>query len=596
MTKARAYIALLALAVICLGALCTASYQSITSVYMPVRCFSEYSTDGEHFFPLEAEQRFNARDGGLTLRMKLPESYAFPFRMHMPLDHITASVAVNGQIVRETGLPDGGTDSTHCGSTWLHLDEEQLSPGGELTVTLHNPHPFGANADAYNTFLDHVYVADEACLSAQLSRRYALMHWLGAVELAAVVLVLSMCATAGLMGVNMGYTPINASIIILCHGLLMVVGNQMDISLRNTFITSVTQMSRMFMTLAALMLCAEELGGRSGQFVRRLTAALGALTALLLVLAALQAVLLYDAMALFRAALLPCCGAALVCSLRALPGRQRTPAERARFAILSLLMAALMLDAVNAWFAWWHDGLACLAAGLVFGAVYLPMGLASMALSLREAQRSAELEKDLRRSRITLSMSQIRTHFIFNVLNAISTLCKVDPIRADKAVVSFAQFLRSNIDSMAEDKLVSFESELTYIESYVALEQIRFVDKIRFDKQIGASGFRLPPLLLQPIVENAICHGLLKKKPKGGTVTLRTMRADGFVRIEVEDDGVGFDPGSLQGGNPGEAHSVALSNVRFRLEQMVGGRMDIQSSPGKGTLVALIIPEKEAIR
>ena len=186
MTKARAYIALLALAVICLGALCTASYQSITSVYMPVRCFSEYSTDGEHFFPLEAEQRFNARDGGLTLRMKLPESYAFPFRMHMPLDHITASVAVNGQIVRETGLPDGGTDSTHCGSTWLHLDEEQLSPGGELTVTLHNPHPFGANADAYNTFLDHVYVADEACLSAQLSRRYALMHWLGAVELAAV--------------------------------------------------------------------------------------------------------------------------------------------------------------------------------------------------------------------------------------------------------------------------------------------------------------------------------------------------------------------------------------------------------------------------
>ena len=59
---------------------------------------------------------------------------------------------------------------------------------------------------------------------------------------------------------------------------------------------------------------------------------------------------------------------------------------------------------------------------------------------------------------------------------------------------------------------------------------------------------------------------------------------------------MGFDPGSLQGGNPGEAHSVALANVRFRLEQMVGGRMDIQSSPGKGTLVALIIPEKEAIR
>ena len=190
-------------------------------------------------------------------------------------------------------------------------------------------------------------------------------------------------------------------------------------------------------------------------------------------------------------------------------------------------------------------------------------------------------------------MSQIRTHFIFNVLNTISGMCKFDPEQADAAVVSFARYLRGNIDSMAEDKLVSFESELERTENYVALEQIRFGDRIHLQKELGVSGFCLPPLILQPIVENAIRHGLLKK-PDGGVITLRTLRADGFVRIEVEDNGVGFDPATLPQAKPNGHRYVALDNVRFRLAHMVCGRLDIQSSPGKGTLVTLSIPEKEA--
>ena len=593
MTMAKAFAVLLALAVLSLGVLSATSQQSAFSLIMPAQYFSAYSTDGEHFLPLGETQRFSARDGDLTLRMRLPEAYPFPIRMHMQLDHIVASVAVNGRPMRETGLPGGRTDHSHCGSTWLHLDEEELSPGDELTVTLHNPHPAGANADAYNTFLDNVYMANELRLNAHLGKMYAPMHWLGAAELALALMIFSISVTASLMGGHQGGAPLYAALIIFCHGVLLAMGNLINVNLSHAFITSATQMSRMFMTLAALMLCAEELGGRSRQTLRRMAAALGALTALLLVLAMLQAVLLYDAMALFRAALLPCCATALWCSLRALPERQRTPAMRAKLSILSLVTAALMLDALNAWFGWWRDGLACLATVLVFEAVYLPLGLVAMASSLLAAQRSAKLEEDLRNSRITLAMSQIRTHFIFNVLNAISGLCKFDPAQADAAVVSFARYLRSNIDSMTEDRLVSFESELTRTENYVALEKIRFGDKILLRKEIGVSGFCLPPLILQPIVENAIRHGLLKK-PDGGVITLRTLRADGFVRIEVEDDGVGFDPANLPQTKPNGRRSVALDNVRFRLEHMVCGQIDIKSSPGKGTLVTLSIPEKEA--
>ena len=265
----------------------------------------------------------------------------------------------------------------------------------------------------------------------------------------------------------------------------------------------------------------------------------------------------------------------------------------ALLALAVISLGVLMLDAVNAWFGWWRDGLACIATVLVSEAVYLLLGLAAMASTLRAAQRSAKLEEDLRNSRITLAMSQIRTHFIFNVLNAISGLCKFDPVQADAAVVSFARDLCNNIDSMSEDRLVSFESELTRTENYIALEKIRFGDRFTLRKEIGTSGFCLPPLILQPIVENAIRHGLLKK-PEGGIVTLRTVREGGIVRSEVEDDGVGFDPASLPRSNPDGRRSVALDNVRFRLEHMVRGQIHIQSSPGKGTLVVLSIPEKEA--
>ena len=593
MTMVKAFAALLALALFSLCVLSATSQQSTISLNMPGKYFSEYSTDGEHFLPLEETQRFNAHNGDLTLRMRLPETYPFPIQMHMLLDHIEASVIVNGQLVRETGLPGGGTDHSHCGSTWLHLDAAEISLGDELTVTLHNPHPAGANADAYNTFLDNVYIANELRLNAQLSKMYAPIHGLSAAELVLALMIISISVTARLMGVRRGGTPLYIALIIFCHGVVLSLWNLTNTNLSNAFITSATQMSRMFMVLAVLMLCTEELGGRSGRVLRRLTAALGALTALLLVLPMFQAVLLYDAMALFRAAFLPCCAAALLYSLRALPERQRTPAMRAKLSILSLLMAALMLDAVNAWFGWWRDSLACLAMVLVFEAVYLPLGLEAMASSLRAAQRSAKLEEDLRNSRITLAMSQIRTHFIFNVLNAISGLCKSDPVQADAAVVSFARFLRSNIDSMTEDKLVSFESELTRTENYVALEKIRFGDKITLIKEIGVSGFCLPPLILQPIVENAIRHGLLKK-PDGGSITLRTACKDGFVRIEVKDDGVGFNTASLHHSKADERRSVALDNVRFRIEHMVHGRIDIKSTPGKGTFVTLFIPEKEA--
>lgn len=590
----KALAMLLALAIVTLTVLSATSYQSSPSMCVPWPWFTEYSTDGQSFLPLEEGQRFSARDGDLTLRMRLPEAWPYAIQMHLLLDHITASISVNGELVRQTGLPGGGVDHSCCARTMLLLDEGDFSPGDELTVTLHNPHAAGANAGAYNTFLDNVYIANENRLREQLERESLPFRVLGMAEIVMALLVLSMSVTARLMGVRTGSTQLPLALMIFCHGVLMAEWNLLSVSRHHAFITSSGQICAMFMAIAALLLCAGELGGRGGRAVCGAAAALGGVAAVLLVAALLQMMLLYDAMAVFRAALLLCCGAALTCTLRRLLGRGTTLAMRAKAATLSLVVASLMLDAVNAWFGWLGDGLVSLVTVFVCGAVYLPFGLAAIGKSLRDAQRSAMLERELRDSRVTLAMSQIRTHFIFNVLNTISGMCKYDPEQADAAVVRFARYLRSNIDVMTEDKPVAFESELTRTEDYVALEQMRFGERIRLLEEVGVRGFCLPPLILQPIVENAIRHGLLQK-PEGGTVTLRTSQTGGYVRIEVEDDGVGFDPATLNRQRDGR-RSIALDNVRFRLEHMAAGGLEIESSPGVGTRVILSIPEKEAFR
>lgn len=199
-----------------------------------------------------------------------------------------------------------------------------------------------------------------------------------------------------------------------------------------------------------------------------------------------------------------------------------------------------------------------------------------------------EKEQQIMNTRISAMMSQIRSHFVFNILNAISGMCKYNPEKADQTVVCFARYLRKNIDIIQEDRPITFQQALAQLEDYIALEKIRYGDRLRYVKDIRAEDFMLPSLILQPIVENALEHGL-KEKPSGGTIILRTWEADDEIRILVEDDGIGFDADSQQ-----DKRSVGLQNVSFRLQHMMHGRMTISSSPQEGTVVTIIIPRKEA--
>lgn len=151
-------------------------------------------------------------------------------------------------------------------------------------------------------------------------------------------------------------------------------------------------------------------------------------------------------------------------------------------------------------------------------------------------------------------------------------------------IVRFARYLRHNINIMQEDQPIPFETELEQMHNYVALEQLRFGDKIILDEEYEYVDVVIPSLVLQPLVENAIKHGLLPKA-EGGVIQVNTTRCNDEVLINITDNGVGFDTSK----DINKA-SVGLSNVRFRVEKMMNGRMQIKSTPGAGTVVRLWLP------
>ena len=197
-----------------------------------------------------------------------------------------------------------------------------------------------------------------------------------------------------------------------------------------------------------------------------------------------------------------------------------------------------------------------------------------------------KLENELLQKQISIMLSQIQPHFLYNVLVVIQQLCKIDPKMAEETVVEFSRYLRSNLDSLTLKEPIPFEQELHHVENYLAIEKKRFPDILKIKYDIEKKDFFLPALTLQAIVENAVRYGITKKE-KGGTVKIKTHEAEGNAVITVIDDGAGFDTNQRQ--QDGRSH-VGIENVRKRLSAMCGGSMEIQSKPGEGTCVVIKIP------
>ncbi|MGG2104087.1 ATP-binding protein [Lysinibacillus pakistanensis] len=183
--------------------------------------------------------------------------------------------------------------------------------------------------------------------------------------------------------------------------------------------------------------------------------------------------------------------------------------------------------------------------------------------------------------------AQIQPHFFFNTLNSIISLHGVDEEKMEELLLAFSDYLQTSFDFQNVDLVVPIDYELKLVRAYLAIEQIRFGDKVQVIWDIPENiELSIPPLSIQTLVENAIQHGILPRRG-GGTVTIRIVETEQHFNITISDNGVGFD-----NNGPKEKRSVGLVNTQQRLKQLFGVELTIESVVGQGTTISLQIPKK----
>ena len=185
--------------------------------------------------------------------------------------------------------------------------------------------------------------------------------------------------------------------------------------------------------------------------------------------------------------------------------------------------------------------------------------------------------------KIALMQSQIKPHFLYNTLNSISWLCKSNPQKADEAIIRFSRFLRTNMKSLDEIELISFEKELEHIDNYIQLEKLRF-PQVRIEYDLEYRQFKIPSLTLQPLVENAIKHGISGME-MDGVIIVSSRLLDNYIELKIQDNGLGYDMA-----NHYEKKSTGIRNVKNRLELCCNARFVIESVMGEGTVITITIP------
>ena len=280
----------------------------------------------------------------------------------------------------------------------------------------------------------------------------------------------------------------------------------------------------------------------------------------------------------------------------------RASARKERWAHLgmALLVIAFEVDAIATATGIWKGGFASKYVFFVLFVIALFVVLRIIPENINAAEKAKELEiqrsrleaeknimeAELKESRVSIMLSQIQPHFIYNTLGTIERMCLKDPEKAFDLVRNFSLYLRGNFSELDSVTPIRFAEELKHVEHYVNIEKVRFPDMtIAYD--VETTGFVLPALSVQPLVENAIKHGLMRLE-SGGTVLIRSYETDSHFCVEVKDDGVGFDT-SL----PIESKKhVGLRNIRGRLKAMVNGELVIESQIGSGTRAVIMIPKE----
>ena len=560
----------------------------------------EYRIGEGEWARIEADQHIPVSKGDVTLRGRFhattPDgNYIGTVKKGTPivlfLDHINVKIYESGQKPYELYNENPSVGTSACGEIWLTyvLRGETEEP---IEIVIHNPHSYG-NETAVDTLLSGIALwtgvdFESAVLEeGNFQRNLGLLFCIGAVVLLGIAffstllhirrsgIIWLLGASSAFAGIHLTYS---ASGTYFWSELIAI----------NTTMIGASMMLYMLFSAAIVVFFFSKVK-KIGSVT---LLALGIADAVCLLLPLLTSVYFYDTWGVWTIVQSAANLILIGCVIREFIHASK--AMRTGHVGMLLLLLAFEVDVLATAFGVWKGGIAsqyayvALFVSALFVVLKIIPGNINAAVKARELEREkTELKAQLAESRVATMMSQIRPHFIYNTLGSIEQLCELDPPKAGELVHNFSKYLRGNFGELDNPRPISITQEMEHVHHYVSIEKVRFPD-MTFSFEMKSGDFYLPALTVQPIVENAIKHGLMKLT-RGGSVAVVSYETDTHYCISVVDDGVGFDTSVSQD----ERKHVGLRNIRERLTTMVGGTLTIESTVGEGTRVLISIPKEE---
>ena len=585
------------------------STQATGAIAAKVRFYGDYRIGDGQWQTIVEGQHIPAIEGDVTLRgnfhMFAPDGeyvgiYSGDTPIAFYLNHINLTLyeAENEPHVFDMENPLYGESA--CGINWLAY---ALTVGNEepIEIVIHNPHRFG-NETAIDEMLSKVAfwsVIDferDMMASGKAQRNTGLFFiivsfvLLGS-ALFSALLHISNNRVIGLLGVTIlaagVYLAYSASGVSFWSEIIAV----------NTCMLGFSLMFYMLFISGIIAYFLKETK-RIGYIA---TVATGIMNGIYLLLPVLTEIRFYDTWIYWVITQSATNAVLLFCLIKEALSASRK--ERLAQLCMSVLIIAFEVDAIATASGWWQGGF---ISKYVFFVLFveslfvilriIPENINAAAkakeLELQRGRLEAEkniVEAELKESRISIMLSQIQPHFIYNTLGTIERMCLKDPEKAFDLVRNFSLYLRGNFSELDSVTPIRFAEELKHVEYYVNIEKVRFPD-MQIDYDVETTDFVLPALSVQPLVENAIKHGLMRLET-GGTVLIRSYETPTHFCVEVKDDGVGFDT-SLP---IDEKKHVGLRNIRGRLKAMINGELILKSELGVGTKAIIMIPKEVTV-
>lgn len=559
----------------------------------------EYCVNDGEFHPIVSGEHIPTIEGEVTLRgtfrlcdpdtgevvsgVEKGTSIAFH------LSHIAATVYA---YTFDCESPVYGEDT--CGEMILPY----IYRSGEndvVSIVVTTPHRFG-NDNAVDHLCESFAVYDGVSYESEQISQGILQRIMGLIAIVTAFLILGVAVFSSLIHVDDGRKMCFVGLMMLFAGgyfLLSVpaVGLWSELIVFNTVSLGLCMM----FYIIFLLIFAAFLLPPKHKWVGNVSVVIMTLaTAVAVLVSFSERVLFYDTyLYWFLLAFIVCLATfvTLSCDLRLL-----RPVDLGLGFLTVLALLAVNVDTAATYLGFWRGGL---VSRFIFVAIYgasLFTILRILPTNVNAALRAGELEKErrmlsakLQESRISIMLSQIQPHFLYNVLNSIYYLCEKDPAAAQSAINHFSDYLRNNLNNLKETELITFDAELEHVHTYLELEKVRFGDELTVVYDTPVRDFLIPVLTVQPLVENAVKHGTSRKRG-GGTVTVATRDCEDYYEITVTDTGKGFDPSAPPAAD-GHEH-IGITNVRSRLKIRCDGKLTIQSTPGEGTVATIQIPKR----